>query len=63
MSEAAALPLVAVFGIITVLLVRSREVNWWIAALIFLFGFYTSQTPAVFMVGELVNWTITRLTF
>ncbi|MFG2171277.1 hypothetical protein [Streptomyces sp. IB2014 016-6] len=63
MSEAAALPLVIVFGIITVLFVRSREVPSWIAVLIFLFGFYVSQTPAVFMISETVNWVISRFTF
>ncbi|WP_420543081.1 hypothetical protein [Streptomyces niveus] len=50
------------FGAITVLLVRSREVSWWIAGLIFLFGFYVGQTPAFFMISEFVNWVFTRFT-
>ncbi|MFJ6012327.1 hypothetical protein [Streptomyces sp. NPDC092952] len=62
MSEVAALPLVIVFGIVTVLLVRSREVNWWVASLIFLFGLYVGQTPAVFMISGFVNWILERLT-
>ncbi|MFJ4964413.1 hypothetical protein ACIP6P_18520 [Streptomyces sp. NPDC088729] len=62
MAEAAALPLVIVFGIVTVLLVRSREVKWGIATLIFLFGFYVGQTPAVFMISEFVNWILGRMT-
>lgn len=62
MSEAVALPLVVLFGAVTVLLVRSREVRWWIAGLIFLFGFYVGQTPAFFMISEFVNWVFTRFT-
>lgn len=62
MTEAAALPLVVFFGVVTVLLVRSREVNWWVAVLIFLFGLYVGQTPAVFMISEFVNWIFGRLT-
>ncbi|MDF9815207.1 MULTISPECIES: hypothetical protein [unclassified Streptomyces] len=60
MSEQAALPLVVVLGIITVLMVRSREVSWWQATLIGLFGFYLALTPAVFMISELVTWIIAR---
>jgi len=62
MTEAAALPLVVFFGVVTVLLVRSREVNWWVAVLIFLFGLYVGQTPALFMISEFVNWIFGRLT-
>ncbi|MFE2976629.1 hypothetical protein [Streptomyces sp. NPDC059258] len=57
-DELAALPIVFVFGIVTFLIVRSREVNWWIALPIFLFGFYVAQTPAVFMIGEFMNWVL-----
>ncbi|MEU3880090.1 hypothetical protein ACFV6M_23935 [Streptomyces californicus] len=60
MSEMAALPFVIVLGIITFMLVRSREVRWWIAAAPFLFGFYIAQTPAVFMIGEFMNWILAR---
>ncbi len=59
-DELAALPIVFVFGIVTFLIVRSREVNWWIALPIFLFGFYVAQTPAVFMIGEFMNWALAR---
>jgi hypothetical protein len=61
-SYGTVLPLVVVFGIITVLLVRSREVSWWAALLIFLFGVYIALTPAVFMVTNLVQWVVTRFT-
>ncbi|WP_329546775.1 hypothetical protein OG548_23335 [Streptomyces sp. NBC_01356] len=60
MSEAEALPFVFFFGVITVLLVRSREVPWWVAVLVGLFGFYLGQTPAFFMISELVTWIVTR---
>jgi hypothetical protein len=55
-----ALPFVVVCGIISAMLVRSREVKWWAAILIYLFGFYTALTPAVYMVGGLVKWTLGR---
>ncbi len=58
MSEAAALPLVVVFGIITVLLVRSRDVKAWEAILIALFGVYLGQTPAIFTINGLLTWLI-----
>ncbi|MFD3931486.1 hypothetical protein [Streptomyces sp. NPDC058614] len=61
MAEEAALPLAFVFGLATVLLVKSRDVVWWMAVLIFLFGFYVSQTAAFFTVAEFVNWVLTRL--
>ncbi|MEU6850621.1 hypothetical protein ABZ901_11925 [Actinacidiphila alni] len=59
-SEPASLSLVVVLGIITVLFVRSREVPWWQATLIALFGFYVALTPAVYMVSELVQWVLAR---
>ncbi|MDH2391916.1 hypothetical protein QCN29_24680 [Streptomyces sp. HNM0663] len=56
MSEATALPLVVVFGIITVLLVRARDVRAWEAVCIGLFGLYLGQTPVIFTVDGLMNW-------
>ncbi|MFI9721141.1 hypothetical protein ACIHFE_16050 [Streptomyces sp. NPDC052396] len=56
MKESTALPLVLVFGAMTVLLIRSREVRWWEAALITVFGVYLGQTPAVFTVNSFVTW-------
>ncbi|MFE3217662.1 hypothetical protein [Streptomyces antimycoticus] len=58
MSEAAALPLALLFGLATVLLVRSREVRWWEALLIGLFGMYLGQTPVIFTADGLVNWLL-----
>jgi hypothetical protein len=59
MSEATALPLVIVFGIITVLLVRSRDVRTWEAVIIGLFGFYLGQTAFLFTIDGLVSWLVT----
>ncbi|MFI1966935.1 hypothetical protein ACH429_22955 [Streptomyces pathocidini] len=56
MSTGVAMPLVVVFGIITVLLVRSRDVKAWEAVLIGLFGFYTALTPIGWAVIGIVNW-------
>ncbi|WP_030747144.1 hypothetical protein [Streptomyces sp. NRRL F-5135] len=62
MNEATAIALALVFGLATTLLVRSREVTWWSALLIFLCGFYTGQTGAFFMISETVNWVLSRVT-
>lgn len=53
-----AMPLVFVLGIITVLLVRGRDVRAWEAVLIALFGFYTAMTPIGWAVVGVVNWLL-----
>ncbi|MFI9721679.1 hypothetical protein ACIHFE_18810 [Streptomyces sp. NPDC052396] len=55
-KESSALPLVLVFAAMTALLVRSREVRWWEALLITIFGVYLGQTPVLFTVNSFVNW-------
>ncbi|MEE6268171.1 hypothetical protein V2E29_21350 [Streptomyces diastatochromogenes] len=62
MSEQSATLLAVVFGVITVLLVRSRDVKWWEAALIALFGMYAGQTPLLFAADGLVHWVISIAT-
>ncbi|WP_330317498.1 hypothetical protein [Streptomyces platensis] len=62
MSEQSAVLLAVVFGVVTVLLVRSRDVKWWEAALIALFGMYVGQTPLVFAADGLVHWFISVVT-
>ncbi|MEU1353014.1 hypothetical protein ABZ410_03760 [Streptomyces cinnamoneus] len=57
-SESAALPLVVVSGLITVLLIRSRDVKKWEAAVIALFGLYLGQTPVLFTVHGLMTWLL-----
>ncbi len=52
------MPLVVVLGIITVLLVRSRDVRAWEAVLIGLFGFYLAMTPMGWAVVATVNWLL-----
>lgn len=47
-----------IFGIITVLLVRSRDVRAWEAVCVGLFGVYLGQTPVVFTIHGLVIWFI-----
>ncbi|AOP46087.1 hypothetical protein ACH4Q6_14085 [Streptomyces lydicus] len=56
MSDVAAIPFAVAFGIITVLLVRSRDVRAWEAVLIALFGVYIGQTPVIFTINGLVTW-------
>lgn len=58
MREQQAIPLVLVFGLATVLLIRSRQVRWWEAVLIALFGVYVGQTPVIFTVNSLLGWLV-----
>ena len=53
-----AMPLVVIFGVITVLLVRSRDVRAWEASLIGLFGFYLAMTPVGWAIVAVVNWLL-----
>jgi len=56
MSDSSVLPLVFVFGIISFMLVRGREVNPWAALFLYLFGVYSAMTPAIFIIVGLVQW-------
>ncbi|EME98780.1 hypothetical protein J7W19_16490 [Streptomyces mobaraensis NBRC 13819 = DSM 40847] len=62
MSENTAIPLVVVFGLITVLLIRSRDVRWWQALVIALFGVYVGQTPFLFTINSFVTWFLSGFT-
>lgn len=57
-SEGTAFTFSVIFGIITVLLVRCRDVRAWEAVCVGLFGVYLGQTPVVFTVHGLVTWAI-----
>lgn len=57
-SEGTAFTFAVIFGIITVLLVRSRDVRAWEAVCVGLFGVYLGQTPVVFTIHSLVIWMI-----
>ncbi|MDJ0341389.1 hypothetical protein QMK19_15140 [Streptomyces sp. H10-C2] len=52
------MPLVLIFGIITVLLVRSRDMRPWEASMAALFGFYLALTPMGWAVIATVNWLL-----
>ncbi|WP_217549056.1 hypothetical protein [Streptomyces sp. GbtcB6] len=54
-SEGTAYGFAVIFGIITVLLVRSRDVRPWEAVCV---GLYLGQTPVGLTVHELVTWFI-----
>ncbi|GAA0355099.1 hypothetical protein [Streptomyces blastmyceticus] len=58
MKDTAVLPLMVTLGIITILLVRSRDVRWWEAVLIGLFGTYLGRTPAIFALNSFVTWSL-----
>lgn len=62
MNERVAVPLALIFGIIAVLLVRSRDVKAWEAVMIALFGLYIGQTPFVFTINGLVTWVLSGFT-
>ncbi|MGW5587113.1 hypothetical protein [Streptomyces sp. NPDC003857] len=57
-DEGTAFTLAVIFGIITALLVRSRNVRAWEAVCAGLFGLYLGQTPVFFTVHGLVTWVI-----
>ncbi|MER5528725.1 hypothetical protein ABT075_29805 [Streptomyces sp. NPDC002677] len=57
-SEGTAYGFAVIFGIITVLLVRSRDIRPWEAVCVGLFGLYLGQTPIGLTVHELVTWFI-----
>ncbi|WP_431988083.1 hypothetical protein [Streptomyces parvulus] len=57
-SEGTAFTFAVVFGIITVLLVRSRDVRGWEAVCVGLFGLYLGQTPVLFTIHGFVTWVI-----
>ncbi|MFD8161284.1 hypothetical protein [Streptomyces malaysiensis] len=62
MSESLVLSLALLFGLGTVLLLRSRAVRWWEALLIGLFGMYLGQTPVIYSTNGLVNWLLSGFT-
>ncbi|MFJ8723593.1 hypothetical protein [Streptomyces sp. NPDC093269] len=55
-STGTAVSLVVVFGIITLLLVRSRNVRIWEAVCIALFGMYVDQTPVSLTINGFITW-------
>ena len=57
-STGAAVSLVVVFGIITFLLIRSRDVRTWEAISIALFGMYLGQTPVSLTINGFVTWVL-----
>ncbi|MBM9505466.1 hypothetical protein [Actinacidiphila acididurans] len=52
------IPLVAVFGLVSVLLVRGRDVRVWEAAVLALFGYYLAQSPVSGSVASTVQWAL-----
>ncbi|MCC2275749.1 hypothetical protein LKL35_10000 [Streptomyces sp. ET3-23] len=62
MSEQAALPIAVVFGVMTVLLVRSRDVKAWEAVIIGLFGMYVGQTAAFLLLNQIVVYILSGFT-
>jgi hypothetical protein len=55
-SASAAVSLGVLFGIITVLLVRARDVRAWEATCITLFGLYLGQTPVSATIDGFMTW-------
>jgi hypothetical protein len=53
-NESTITGLAFVLGIVTVLLVRSREVSLWIATVVGLFGFLIALTPF----GYVIYWIL-----
>ncbi|MFE4815242.1 hypothetical protein ACFRFU_02180 [Streptomyces sp. NPDC056704] len=57
-SSGTAVSLVVLLGIITVLLVRSRNVRAWEAICIALFGMYLGQTPVSLTINGFLTWLL-----
>ncbi|GAB2599449.1 hypothetical protein GCM10027168_35590 [Streptomyces capparidis] len=54
-------PLVFVLGLVTVMLVRSRDVRAWQAIVIGLFGFNVAMSPIGWAVLKTVEWMASGL--
>jgi intracellular septation protein A len=52
------IPLVVVFGLVTVLLVRDRDVRIWEAVVIALFGYYLAASPLSDSIASTVQWAL-----
>ncbi|GHD68766.1 hypothetical protein GCM10010317_073600 [Streptomyces mirabilis] len=57
-SSGTAVSLVVLLGIITILLVRSRNVRAWEAICIALFGMYLGQTPVSLTINGFLTWVL-----
>jgi hypothetical protein len=53
-----AIPLVVVFGLVSVLLVRGRDVRIWEALVLVLFGYYLATSPIGGSISATVDWAI-----
>lgn len=52
------IPLVAVFGLVTVLLVRGRELPLWQAVVVGLFGYYLAESSVSGSISATVDWLL-----
>ncbi|MQS06099.1 hypothetical protein [Streptomyces alkaliphilus] len=53
-----AIPLVVLLGVVSLLLVRGRDVRTWEAVVIGLFGFHLALTPVGDVVSAAVVWLL-----
>jgi hypothetical protein len=53
-----AIPLVVVFGVVSVLLVRGRDVRAWEAVVLVLFGYYLAASPVSDSISATVGWAL-----
>jgi hypothetical protein len=53
-----AIPLVVIFGLVSVLLVRGRDVRAWEAVVLLLFGYYLAKSPISGDISATVNWAL-----
>ncbi|WFB09607.1 hypothetical protein LRS74_23085 [Streptomyces sp. LX-29] len=56
MSENEAFPLMVVMAVVCVLLVRSRELTWWMGAAFFLWGFTAASTGPAEVITDFIEW-------
>lgn len=58
MTSTQAIPLAGVFTLVMILLVRTREVRMWVAAVIFLAGIYVGMTSLLSPIVKSVTWLV-----
>ncbi|CAG6398583.1 hypothetical protein NMG29_06330 [Streptomyces cocklensis] len=52
------IPLVVIFGLVSALLVRGRDVRIWEAVVLVLFGYYLAASPVSGNISATVDWAL-----
>lgn len=58
MTEAQAMPIAIAVGLLCILILRSREVTWWVGGLFFLWGFTMASTTPGLTITDFLQWAV-----